>query len=391
MSVSGRGLPEYRGAMNPRSEISLLINRVECMVLPGTISQIDYAAAYARVSLKDTNGRGATTDWLRWTEDCAGSDREWSPPSVGERVMIFSPTGNINQAIIDRSFNTVDSPPNCDSPTIRRKTWVKPPEGEFFDFPFWEMETAADRTHVWEYLPTKGQFRHEIGDKVLIHWTEDFLMWRIGNTQYVLKDGSAVLTIADDIKAPTQRVEIRADINKVEVHANHEASVVVQRYDPFTEQPAKVEAQVGEDTALILDRYGVKAAFKDDASLVLSEGTAVLESKTSKAQLSLKAGISSLCLDGVSARLTPVSAVVGMAGGEVQITPAAIVLAASQLVIPQNVSSPSTPGIGSPFQAGPIAAVSHPTVKQTPQQSANRWPLSESKGPKYPRTGKPKQ
>jgi hypothetical protein len=305
--------------------------------------------------------------------------------------MIFSPTGNINQAIIDRSFNTTDYPPNCDSPTIRRKTWVKPPEGEFFDFPFWEMETAADRTHVWEYLPSKGEFRHEIGDKVLIHWTEDFLMWRIGNTQYILKDGSSVMTIADDIKNPTQRVEIRADINKVEVHANHEASVVVQRYDPLNDQPAKVEAQVGDKTALILDRDGIKAAFDDDASLVLAGGTAVLESKKSKAQLSLKNGVSSLSLDGVSTKLTPMSAIMGMAGGEVQVTPAAIVLAASQLVIPQNVSSPSSPGVGSIFQAGPLAAVSHPTIKQTPQQAKARWPLKESKGPKYPRTGKPKE
>lgn len=389
--TSGRGIPEYRGGMSPRNEMSLLFQRLASMLLPGKVVQLDLKNAYARVSMIDTKGKGVVTDWIRWMEDTAGDDREWSPPSIGELVLVFSPSGDLNNGIIWGSINTTDLPPICTSASTRRKTWGKPPTESFFDYPFWELEKTKDRTHVWNYLPSKGEFRHEIGDKVLVHWTEDFLMWRIGNTQYILKDGSAVVTIADDIKDPKQRVEIRADLDKVEIHANHEASVVVQRYDPLKEQPAKVEAQVGEKTALILENDRIRAAYDDDASLVLSGNTAVLESKKAKAKLALMSGVSSLCLDGVSVRCLPQFAAIGMAGSEMSVIPTAISMGTALLVVPQNVTSPAPLGVGSPYQAGPLAAIAHPTIKQTPQQAKARWPLEESKGPKYPRTGKPKE
>lgn len=389
--TSGRGIPEYRGGMSPRNEMSLLFQRLASMLLPGRVAQLDLKNAYARVEMKDTKGKGVMTDWLRWMEDTAGDDREWSPPSIGETVMVFSPSGDLNNAIIWGSINTTGLPPICDSAFIRRKTWGKPPTESFFDYPFWEVDKTKEKTHVWNYLPSKGEFRHEIGDKVLVHWTEEFLMWRIGNTQYILKDGSAVLTIADDIKDPKQRVEIRADLDKVEVHANHEASVVVQRYDPFKEQIAKVEVQVGDKSALIVENDRIRAAYDDDASLVLSGNTAVLESKKAKAKLSLMSGASSMCLDGVSVRCLPQLATLGMAGSEISVLPTSVVIGTSSLLIPQNVSSPAPLGVGAVWQTGPLAAIPHPTIKQKPQQAKARWPLAESKGPKYPRTGKPKE
>lgn len=375
--------------MSPRNEMSLLFQRLAQMLLPGKVVQLDLKNAYARVSMLDTKGKGVVTDWIRWMEDTAGDDREWSPPSIGETVMVLSPSGDLNNGIIWGAINTVDLPPICDLPNIRRKTWGKPPKESFFDYPLWELDKTKDKTHVWNYLPSKGEFRHEIGDKVLVHWTEDFLMWRIGNTQYILKDGSAVLTIADDIKKPEKLTEIRADLNKVEIHTNHEAAVIVER--EHDDLPAKVEAQVGGKSTIIVQKDGIKAAHDDDASLVLGANTAVLESKKAKAKLALMTGVSSMCLDGVSVRCLPQFAAIGMAGSEMSVLPTSIILGTSSLIIPQNVSSPAPLGVGLQYQTGPVAGVPHPTLKKDVQQAKARWPLEESKGPKYPRTGKPKE
>lgn len=55
----------------------------------GTIAEVDHARARVRVKSGEL-----LTAWLPWLESRAGTTRSWSPPTVGEQVMLFSPGGD---------------------------------------------------------------------------------------------------------------------------------------------------------------------------------------------------------------------------------------------------------------------------------------------------------
>lgn len=69
-------------------DIAELSRRVENLIRIGTVAEVDHANARIRV----TSG-GLDTDWLPWFERRAGATRSWDPPTVGEQVMILSPSG----------------------------------------------------------------------------------------------------------------------------------------------------------------------------------------------------------------------------------------------------------------------------------------------------------
>lgn len=386
---SGRGIPEYRGPMSARSELSLLVNRLECMMLPGKVAQIDYLAGYARVEMLDKKDAGVTTDWIRWMENTAGEDREWSPPSIGENVLVYSPTGNLNNGIIWGAFNTTKLPPISDSGTIRRKTWGKPPDGSFFDYLFWEVEKRKGREHVWNYAPKTGEFRQEVGDKSLFHQTADFIMLKVGNTQLLMQDGSITMTVAEDLKNPMRASEVRMTRDHVEIHASHEASVVVKRSNAGGE--AAVTSQVGMGTVLEVKKQTMKASVYQNTCLTLTAFEAVMEVKNAKSKLSLKGGITSLAMDGVSMYLTPVVAGLGKAGSELLVGTGVIVHNTTSFISPP-ISNGYFPGAGRPFVTGPTPAVPASTIPVVPRQAKPRWTMKESKkAPYYPRSQKPKK
>lgn len=74
------------------------------LVRLGVIETVDLASATATVRLGDV-----TTPALPWTE-WAGAFRTWSPPSVGEQVIVISPEADIAGAIILRGLYSNASP-----------------------------------------------------------------------------------------------------------------------------------------------------------------------------------------------------------------------------------------------------------------------------------------
>ncbi len=67
----------------------------------GSIASVDLAAARCIVrygDLDDEDG-GAETPPIRWLASRAGQTRAWSPPSVGEQVLLLVPDGQIAAAI----------------------------------------------------------------------------------------------------------------------------------------------------------------------------------------------------------------------------------------------------------------------------------------------------
>lgn len=81
------------------ADVSELNRQLNNVVRIGTIKQLDLANARAKVSVA-----GCTTDWLPWGTNRAGKRRDWSPPVIGEQVVLFAPYGDLGQAVIGPSI-----------------------------------------------------------------------------------------------------------------------------------------------------------------------------------------------------------------------------------------------------------------------------------------------
>jgi phage baseplate assembly protein V len=69
--------------------ITDILRRLENLIRPGTIAEIDPAAPRCRVKTG-----GLLTGWLPFLVLRAGEDAEWDPPSIGEQCLVLSPSGN---------------------------------------------------------------------------------------------------------------------------------------------------------------------------------------------------------------------------------------------------------------------------------------------------------
>lgn len=87
------------------AEFSELNRQMNNVVRIGVIKQIDTVNARAKVLVA-----GCTTDWLPWGAARAGKRRDWSPPTIGEQVVLLSPYGDMGQAVIGPSIFDDDSP-----------------------------------------------------------------------------------------------------------------------------------------------------------------------------------------------------------------------------------------------------------------------------------------
>lgn len=92
-------------------DIATLSRMVENLIRIGTIAEVDHVAHRVRVESGEL-----LTEWIKWRTGRAGATRSWSPPTIGEQVMILSPSGVLDNGIVMPSIfsDTHDSP--SDSP-----------------------------------------------------------------------------------------------------------------------------------------------------------------------------------------------------------------------------------------------------------------------------------
>ena len=76
----------------------------------GTIAEVDLAAGRCIVSSGDVR-----TAPIRWLQIRAGATRIWSPPSVGEQVLLLAPEGDLAAAIALLGLSSAANPPAGDS------------------------------------------------------------------------------------------------------------------------------------------------------------------------------------------------------------------------------------------------------------------------------------
>jgi len=114
------GGADHMSGMHP-GEID---RRLSNTVLIGTVSHVE-GKRY-----KVTAGN-ITTDWLRYGGTRAGALRMWSPLTVGEQVVVLSPSGDLAQGVIVASIESNAFPsPGSDGQTIN----VIFPDGSTLDF-----------------------------------------------------------------------------------------------------------------------------------------------------------------------------------------------------------------------------------------------------------------
>ncbi|MEJ2794381.1 phage baseplate assembly protein V [Iodobacter sp. LRB] len=78
--------------MNQTAEHSRIL---ESLIRIGTVAEVDHTHALCRVQTG-----GLLTDWLPWLTARAGKVRIWSPPSIGEQVVLFSQSGEVGAGVV---------------------------------------------------------------------------------------------------------------------------------------------------------------------------------------------------------------------------------------------------------------------------------------------------
>ncbi|AMC35322.1 hypothetical protein VN23_12235 [Janthinobacterium sp. B9-8] len=78
--------------MNQTAEHSRIL---ESLIRIGTVAEVDHTNALCRVQSGEL-----LTDWLPWLTRRAGTVRSWSPPSIGEQVVMLSQSGEVGAGVV---------------------------------------------------------------------------------------------------------------------------------------------------------------------------------------------------------------------------------------------------------------------------------------------------
>lgn len=77
------------------AEIGDLQRRLANIFRVGKVTEVNRTTGRVKVSFQ-----GVTSTWLPWMAARAGAVKEWSPPSVGEQVVVCSPSGELEAGFI---------------------------------------------------------------------------------------------------------------------------------------------------------------------------------------------------------------------------------------------------------------------------------------------------
>lgn len=106
-----------RGSINGMN-ITDLARLLENLIRFGTIEAVQMKPP--RVKVKTGT---LTTTWLPWLTLRAGDDRDWDPPTVGEQVILLSPSGVLAQGVAITGLYSDHLPANGEREGLRRRTY----------------------------------------------------------------------------------------------------------------------------------------------------------------------------------------------------------------------------------------------------------------------------
>lgn len=90
-----------------------LLRLIHNLIRLGTVDHLDPASARCRVKFGDI-----VTDWLPWISQRSGGSKVWSPPTLGEQVVVLSPGGDHSCAVVLCGLFSAAFPAPSSSPDL---------------------------------------------------------------------------------------------------------------------------------------------------------------------------------------------------------------------------------------------------------------------------------
>ena len=100
------------------NDLAALARLLENLIRFGVIAAVQMEPPRVQV----TTGK-LSTAWLPWLALRAGSDREWDPPTVGEQVILLSPSGQLANGIVVTGVFSDHIPANGNRADLHRRTY----------------------------------------------------------------------------------------------------------------------------------------------------------------------------------------------------------------------------------------------------------------------------
>jgi len=100
------------------NDLAALSRLLENLIRFGVIAAVQMEPPRVQV----TTGK-LTTAWLPWLALRAGADREWDPPTVGEQVILLSPSGQLANGIVVTGLFSDHIPANSNRAGLHRRTY----------------------------------------------------------------------------------------------------------------------------------------------------------------------------------------------------------------------------------------------------------------------------
>lgn len=100
------------------NDLATLARLIENLIRLGTIAAVQMKPPRAQVKTGSL-----TTGWLPWIAPRAGADREWNPPTAGEQVILFNPSGQLGNGIVLTGLFSDHNPANGDREGLHRCTY----------------------------------------------------------------------------------------------------------------------------------------------------------------------------------------------------------------------------------------------------------------------------
>lgn len=106
------------------NEYAALSRLIENLIRLGTVAEVDHGSLkdHRPPRLRVQSGE-LLTGWLPWITFRAGADTEWDPPTVGEQVVLFSPSGQTTQGIVLTGLFSQHFPANADRAGLHRRSY----------------------------------------------------------------------------------------------------------------------------------------------------------------------------------------------------------------------------------------------------------------------------
>ncbi|MCL2829420.1 MAG: phage baseplate assembly protein V [Betaproteobacteria bacterium] len=132
----------------------------------GTICDIDHRSARARVRIGEW-----ISDWIPWSSGFAGEMRRWRPPSIGEQVVLASPSGLPEGGFILPGYYTTEHPAPDERKTATVDLW---PDGARVEYDWATKKYLIDIPETGKIVLKIGRTTLELRDDGVLLKTPKF-------------------------------------------------------------------------------------------------------------------------------------------------------------------------------------------------------------------------